>query len=75
MFDLFDAPRHTLRMVSYTMIPRGRGYWILAADKTDSRRTIERFARTWPCSAPVCSKRKPTRSSVRTTLCSPKTAR
>jgi hypothetical protein len=42
MFDLFDAPRHTLRMVSYTIIPRGRGYWIVAADKTGSRRVIER---------------------------------
>jgi hypothetical protein len=43
MFDLFDAPCHTLRMVSYTIIPRGRGYWIEAIDKTGLRRTIERY--------------------------------
>jgi hypothetical protein len=30
-------------MVSYTIIPRGRGYWIEAIDKTGSRRAIERY--------------------------------
>jgi hypothetical protein len=43
MFDRLDAPCHTLRMVSYAIVPRGRAYWITATDETGSRRTIERF--------------------------------
>jgi hypothetical protein len=43
MFDLLDAPCHTVRMVSYTIIPRGRGYWVEVIDKTGSRRAIERY--------------------------------
>ena len=34
---------HTLRMVSYTIVPRGRGYWIIANDTSGKRRPMERF--------------------------------
>jgi hypothetical protein len=30
-------------MVSYTIIPRGRGYWVEAIDKTGLGRAIERY--------------------------------
>jgi hypothetical protein len=43
MFDALGAWCHTLGMVSYTIVPRGRGYWITAIDGTGSPRPIERF--------------------------------
>jgi hypothetical protein len=30
-------------MANYTIVPRGRGYWIEAVDVDGSRRTIERY--------------------------------
>ena len=44
MFDLLDGPCHTLGIVSYTIIPRGRGYWINSHRQRPARaRPIERF--------------------------------
>jgi hypothetical protein len=38
------TPCHTLGMVvSYTIVPRGRGYWIEASDNFGTRRPIERY--------------------------------
>ena len=30
-------------MPSYTIVPRGRGYWIEATDERGSRRSLQRF--------------------------------
>jgi hypothetical protein len=43
MFDALGAWCHTLGVVSYAIVPRGRGYWITAIDETGSHRPIERF--------------------------------
>jgi hypothetical protein len=43
-FDVLATPCHTLGMVvSYTIVPRGRGYWIEASDNFGTRRPIERY--------------------------------
>jgi hypothetical protein len=37
------GPCHTRGMVSYTVTPRGRSYWLEAIDNDGSRRQVERF--------------------------------
>jgi hypothetical protein len=42
-FDIVSQPCQSRGMgVNYTIVPRGRGYWIIASDKEGSR-PIERF--------------------------------
>ena len=44
VLDVLGTVCHTLAMVvSYTVVPRGRGYWIEVTDSHGSRRSIERF--------------------------------
>ena len=38
-----SVPCHTSRMVQFTIVPRGRGYWIEAIRNDGSRQTVERY--------------------------------
>ena len=38
-----DRPYHTLRMSTYTVVPRAGKYWIVKVAEDGSRQTIERF--------------------------------
>ena len=40
---MLGVPCHTRGVVAYTIVPRGRGYWILANGNNGVRRPIERF--------------------------------
>jgi len=43
LFDTVGVRCHTRGVVVYTIVPRGRGYWIIANGNNGVRRPIERF--------------------------------
>jgi len=38
-----SVPCHTRRMVQFTIVPRGQGYWIEAIRNDGSRQSVERY--------------------------------
>jgi RNA-splicing ligase RtcB len=40
---MLAMPCHNFGMVSYTIVPRGRGYWIIANGNNGVRHPLERY--------------------------------
>jgi hypothetical protein len=43
IFDMLRHPCHSRGVVRYTIVPRGRGYWIIAKGNNGVRHPLERY--------------------------------